>query len=135
MEPRHRPGGPERRSDVLVSGWDLDERFFVEKTDLVWSQNGDKKVLLHHALPAGTIIFVRLQAPESTGSPVPVTHQVVGMQPMDCNGQCEMRLAQLRPRSKESIAGEFASKLQADSSSMYESSEGSMELEPEEVLQ
>ena len=120
---------------IEVSGWGLDSNFFVEKTDLIWSQSGDKKVLLHHALPEGAIIFVRLLIPESTGSSVPVAYQVGGVQPMDCNGQCGMRLTQMHPRSKESIACEVASDLQEDSRRMREPRESSTQLEPEEILQ
>jgi hypothetical protein len=94
---------------VEVSGWDLDSNFFVEKTNLVWSQNGEKKVRLRHALTEGAIIFVRLLIEVSTVNSVPVAYQVKDMQGMDCDGQCEILLTQLHPRVRESIAGKSAS--------------------------
>lgn len=120
---------------VEVSGWGLDDSFFVEKTDLVWSQSGEKKVLLHHALPDGAIIFVRLQDVESAGSPCPVIYQVSAAGAMDCNGMCQMRLKQLNPRLKAPQACEVASNLQEDSQSACEPRESSAQLEPEEILQ
>jgi hypothetical protein len=119
---------------VEVSGWGSDDSFFVEKTDLIWSGTGDKKLLLHHVLSQGALIFVRLQATRSTSSPVPIPYEVSGVEPMDCNGQCELRLTQLHPRSKESNPGEVASKLQEDSR-MCEPMELSAQLEAEEILQ
>ena len=50
---------------IEVSGWGLDAHLFVEETDLLWSQSGEKQMLLHRALPEGAIIFVRLLAPET----------------------------------------------------------------------
>ena len=94
---------------IEVSGWGLDNIFFVEKTDLLWSQSGGKQVRLHHALPDGTIIFVRLVAPQSMNGSIPVAYQVEGIKPMDSNGQCEMRLLQLCPRKKAPIEGGTAS--------------------------
>jgi hypothetical protein len=94
---------------IEVSGWGLDNIFFVEKTDLLWSQIGGTQVRLHRALPEGTIIFVRLVAPESLNRPIPVAYQVEDIKPMDSNGQCEMRLLQLCPRTKAPIEGGTAS--------------------------
>ena len=120
---------------IEVSGWGLDNIFFVEKTDLLWSQSGGKQVRLHRALPDGTIIFVRLVAPQSMNGSIPVAYQVEGIKPMDSNGQCEMRLLQLHPRSKAPIEGGTASDEREDSLSMREPSENSMLREPEEILQ
>jgi hypothetical protein len=85
---------------IEVSGWGLDNCFFDEKTELLWSQTGDKYVLLHRTLVEGAMIFVRLLDLESKKSSVPVSFQVKAARAMDCNGQCEMRLEQLAPRIK-----------------------------------
>jgi hypothetical protein len=119
---------------VEVSGWGSDDSFFVEKTDLTWSGSGDKKLLLHHALAEGALIFVRLQASRFASSPIPIPYEVSGVEPMNRNGQCELRLTQFHPRSKESNPGEVASYLQEDSKTR-ESNEVSTQLEEEEILQ
>ncbi len=120
---------------VEVSGWNLVSNFFVERTELIWSQNGEKKVRLRHVLPDEAIIFVRLLIPVSTGSSGPVAYRVKSMQPMDRNGQCELLLTQILPRSKESIARNVASYKQGILSKMQEPSEGSAHLEAEETIQ
>ena len=120
---------------VEVSGWGLDESFFVEQTDLHWSQHGEKKIWLHHELSEGAMVFVRLLVPESTSTSVPVTYQVSSVDPMGCNGLCEMRLTQLHPRSKESITRQVASKLHEESQRTCEPTECPKKRDLEEILQ
>jgi hypothetical protein len=120
---------------IEVSGWGLDDSFFVEKTDLLWSSCGDKQVLLHRALHEGAMIFVRLLASESMKGSVPVAYQVNSVKPMDRDGRCEMQLRQLHPRTKAPNMGGSASHIAEDSFSGFEPRESSIQPEPEEVLQ
>jgi hypothetical protein len=119
---------------IEVSGWGLDNCFFVEKTDLLWSPSGNKQVLLHRALPERAMIFVRLLGSESMKCSVPVAYQVEDVGPMDRNGQCEMRLLQLQPRSKAPYTGGSASYRTEDSTSACESRESSIQPDREEIL-
>ena len=89
---------------IEISGWGLDNSFFAERTELLWTADGNKQVQVHRALPEGAIVFVRLLASEPSSGSVPVAYRVQSVVPMDCNGRCQMRLAQLHPRSKESLA-------------------------------
>ena len=120
---------------IEVSGWGLDGGFFVEKTELHWSPSGVKQVLLHRALPKGAMIFLRLLSSESMEGSVPVAHEVNGVQPMDCDGRCEMQIQQVHPRSKAPYTGGSASYIPEDSFSAREPRESSIQLEPEEILQ
>ena len=120
---------------IEVSGWSLDSNFFVEKTDLFWDQCVDKKVSLHHIVPEGAIIFVRLLMPEAGGCTLPVAYRAAAVQPMDFKGLCEMRLTQLHPRTRIPHEDKRASYSIEDSASAYEPSESSAELAPEEILQ
>ena len=120
---------------IEVSGWGLDNNFFVERTDLICSQDGEKKVRLRRSLADGVIIFVRLLVPESTGSSLPIPYQVKGAHPMDCNGHCEIHLTRLHPRAQESIAPKTASYKQERLSRVREPIEGSTEPEPGETIQ
>ncbi len=120
---------------IEVSGWDLDNTFFVEKTELLWSEGGGKRVHLRRALPQGTIIFIRLLALESASGSLPVAYGIESAKPMDSNGQCEMRLVQLRPRIKAPLGGIAASYETEDSVRTCEPRESSMQPEPEEILQ
>ena len=49
---------------IEISGWGLDNSFFAERTDLLWTASGEKQVQLHRALPEGAIVFIRLLASE-----------------------------------------------------------------------
>jgi hypothetical protein len=119
---------------VEVSGWGLNDAFFVEKTELSWVEGGEKKLLLHHALLEGAIIFIRLAAPENLYGPVPVAYQAGNVQPMNRNGLCEMRLLRLQPRSRARAQNENASPWADSSSKRYEPKQSSIQSELEEVL-
>jgi len=119
---------------IEVSGWGLDECFFVEKADLLWTPGNDKRVLLRHALPDGAMIFVRLLGDGVSNSCVPLAYQIENLQPMNRIGLCEMRLLPLH-RLEQTGAGEEATRRQGQAPSWEEDMEQSSLLaEPEEVL-
>ena len=120
---------------IEISGWGLDNSFFAERTDLFWTPGGEKKVQLHRALAEGAIVFIRLLSSEPSSGTVPVAYQVHCVEPMDCNGLCEIGLAQLHPRLKESLAAKSASKDLEDLPSVCDAREVEVELQREEVLQ
>lgn len=119
---------------VEVSGWGLNDVFFVEKTDLFWTEGEERKIFLRRALPEGAVIFIRLIAPETSYNSVPMAYQVEKVQPMDSTGLCEMRLLQLHPRSKTSAAGTDASQSLKCSSKRYEAKESALHWKTEEFL-
>ena len=119
---------------IEVSGWGLNDVFFVEKTDLLWSEGGEKKLLLHHTLSEGAVIFVRLMAPDTSYGSVPVAYQVENVQPMNSIGLCEMRLQQVHARSRAGTRGKFASPATECSPKSNEPMESSIQSELEEVL-
>ena len=51
---------------VEVSGWDDNKAFFVENSDLEWTENSGKQVTLNRGLSNGTVIFLRLLQPISS---------------------------------------------------------------------
>jgi hypothetical protein len=119
---------------IEVSGWGLNDAFFVEQTNLHWTGRGERKLMLHHALPEDAVIFVRLIAPEASHSSVPVAYQVESLQPMNSKGLCEMRLRRLHPRSKAHTCDRIASLSAEYSSNRCEMSQSSIKPELEEVL-
>jgi hypothetical protein len=54
--------------------------------------------------------------------------------PMDRTGRCRMKLAQLHPRSKQSLRGRYASNRAEDSRCASDAAETEIELEHEEIL-
>lgn len=119
---------------IEVSGWGLNDAFFVEKTELHWAEGEEKKLLLRHAVPEGAVIFVRLIAPESSFGSVPVAYQVESAQPMSSIGLCEMQLLRLQPRSRAHARREVASSAVEYSSKSHELKDSSLQSELEEVL-
>jgi len=120
---------------IEISGWGLDNCFFVERTDLLWTEEGEKQVRLHRALPEGALVFIRLLASEPCAGSVPVAYQVRGVEPMDCSGRCRLRLSQMHPRAKESPTAENASKRLEDSPTVCDVLGNEERLQREEVLQ
>jgi hypothetical protein len=82
---------------VEVSGWDVTHSFFVEASELEWSEEIGKQVVLSHAVQDGAILFVRLlQATASEQSwPVPYEAQYLARTP---EGYHQFRLKQIQSR-------------------------------------
>jgi hypothetical protein len=120
---------------IEISGWGVDNSFFVERTNLRWTAGSEKEVQLHHALPEGAMVFIRLLAPEPSNGSVPVAYQVRDVLPMDSHGRCRMRLVQMRPRSRESLTVKHASNKQEDLRTVCDTKEVETGLQHKEILQ
>ncbi len=120
---------------IEISGWGLDNSFFVERTDLLWTADGEKQVQLHRMLPVGAVVFVRLLSSETSGGSVPAAYRIHEVVPMDCVGRCQMRLVRLHPRTKESLQGDRASNVVEDSRRECQLQDTAVGLQHEEVLQ
>ncbi len=83
-----------------ISGWDRTEKFFVETTELDWSEENDKKVHLCHPLRVGALVFVRLLHPPTSVDRTPVAYQVETVTEGDATGTWLVCLTQLHPRSR-----------------------------------
>jgi len=120
---------------IEISGWGLDNCFFVERTELQWDADGGKQVRLQRVLDEGNVVFVRLLPWEPNTATVPVAYEVRAVTPMDRDGRCRMSLAQMRPRLKESRGPETASKFAGDSRRVRDVQEESIaDMTHEEVL-
>jgi hypothetical protein len=60
---------------VEVSGWDDNKAFFVENSDLEWTDDSGKQVTLNRGLMDGTVVFLRLLQPISNDRSQPVAYQ------------------------------------------------------------
>ncbi len=105
---------------IEVSGWRSDNTFFVEKTELLSTETGEKKLLLHHFLPNGAMVFIRLLATEHNYSSVPVTYQVEDTRDMDAPGLYEIRLQQILPREKAALTVQRASNVSGNAPGVEE---------------
>jgi hypothetical protein len=82
---------------VEVSGWDEDEIFFAERSELGWDEYAGKHVNLTHMLSEGSIIFVWPILPMAThrANPIPYEAEFVGCSP---EGYHQLRLNGVQPR-------------------------------------
>jgi hypothetical protein len=94
----HRPAPCSYR--VEISGWDMNEAFFVEKCEIAWSEEDGKHVVLDHKLRDGSIVFLRLLASTSIECTYPVAYEAEFVA-ADLNGHYRFRLSQVHPRHEE----------------------------------
>jgi hypothetical protein len=82
---------------VEVSGWDEDQIFFVERSELSWDEHAGKHVTLSRMLSEGSIIFVRLIQPTALHRPNPIPYEAefVSCSP---EGNHQFRLNGVLPR-------------------------------------
>ena len=87
---------------VEVSGWDQNQAFFVEKSELEWNEESGKRVALTSAVPDGAVIFLRLLPSRSVdrSHPVPYEAELVAETPA---GQRQFRLHPVNPRTVERV--------------------------------
>ena len=64
---------------VEVSGWDHSHAFFVERSELTWSEETGKLLTLSRRLPPGAMIFVRLLQPTGGELAFPVAYEAEGL--------------------------------------------------------
>jgi hypothetical protein len=87
---------------VEVSGWDDNKAFFVENSELVWTEDHGKQVKLSCSLSEGAIIFLRLLQPISNDRSHPVAYEteLVARNP---EGQQQFRLLPVSLRSRTEL--------------------------------
>lgn len=85
-----------------ISGWDMDENFFVEKA-VLQAHGNENKADLRARLRVGALVFVRLLDAKSMDRAVPITYRVssVKMRAGDTDARGHARaveMIRLRPR-------------------------------------
>jgi hypothetical protein len=82
---------------VEVSGWDENEIFFVEESDLDWDKFVGKHISLRRMLPDGALVFLRMLQPIALRQSPPMPYQVafIGCDP---EGHHQFRLNPVHPR-------------------------------------
>jgi hypothetical protein len=82
---------------VEVSGWDEDEVFFVEQSELDWDEYSGKRPTLSRMLSEGSIIYVRPIQPTALhrANPIPYEAEFVGC---SSEGNHQFRLNGVQPR-------------------------------------
>jgi hypothetical protein len=83
---------------VETSGWDIDENFFVEKTELDWNEQ-EKTIRLQHPIRKGTLVFVRLVGIEAQPNALPVAYQASAVTYQMQHRCYDVSLMQMVPRA------------------------------------
>lgn len=83
---------------VEVSGWDHSHAFFVERSELTWSEETGKLLTLSRRLPPGAMIFVRLLQPTDGERAFPVAYETEALSDPGERSQ-QFRIARVVPRS------------------------------------
>jgi len=89
---------------VEVSGWDENQSFFVEKSDLAWDDFAGHHISLQRMLPDGALVFVRTLFPQGLSQSPPIVYKVefIGCDP---DGHHQFRLSAVHPRYSDDMAG------------------------------
>ena len=83
---------------VEVSGWDDNKAFFVENSELEWTDQYGKQVTLHRGLNDRAVIFLRLLQPISADRSRPVPYQAEMVARTE-EGQRQFRLHPISSRT------------------------------------
>jgi hypothetical protein len=88
---------------VEVSGWDENQSFFVEISDLAWDDFAGHHISLHRMLPDGALVFVRTLLPQGLSQSPPIVYKVefIGCDP---DGHHQFRLSAVHPRYSQEIS-------------------------------
>jgi hypothetical protein len=89
----------ENTYQVEISGWDLDDNFFVERTDLLWGQNDRKMALLRRPVLEGALVFVRLTLPIEYRHSCPIAYHVANVNALADTSSWEVALTKVHPRN------------------------------------
>jgi hypothetical protein len=84
---------------VEVSGWDSEENYFVEKTDLEWDEVHGKRLHLSRPMRKGAVLFVRLLQPLASTSAYPIAYQAEPYEERNGSGTYEIHLVPLQPKT------------------------------------
>jgi len=93
---------------VEVSGWDLNEQFFVERTALEWGQGAHRTVLIRQRVRQGALVFIRLLERATEARNFPVAYRARQIVERENGALFEMALSQVWPAadSPDSLAKE-----------------------------
>jgi len=89
----------ENTYQVEISGWDLNDNFFVERTDLLWEQSDRKMVLLRRPVLEGALVFVRLTLSIQYRHSFPIAYHVASVNASADTNFWEVALTKVHPRN------------------------------------
>ena len=88
---------------VEVSGWDVNENFFVEKAELKCVDEQQKRVALRNPVRSGALVFVRRLDADDSGAGFPVAYKADAVVPHSTEKQYEIFLVRMWPRGRQNF--------------------------------
>lgn len=82
---------------IEVSGWDAQERFFVEKTELEWDEQAGKRIRMRTPIERGTVLFIRLFDAGALDA-LPVAYEAREIRRQETSSFYEVSLVQIEPQ-------------------------------------
>lgn len=99
------PQKPTARSyPVEVSGWDAQQRFFVEKTELEWDEQAGKRLRMRTPIVRGTLLFIRLFDAGALDA-LPVAYEAQHIRRQETSPFYEVSLVPVEPQRGRPAAG------------------------------
>jgi hypothetical protein len=86
---------------VEISGWDVNEQFFVERAALQWGQGEQRTVLVRRRVREGALVFVRLLQDTPPRS-FPVAYRARQIHHREGKDYYELTLTQVWPAEQNS---------------------------------
>jgi hypothetical protein len=82
---------------VEISGWDLNDQFFVERAALEWGLGEQKTVLMRRRARQGALLFIRLLENSAPERSFPVAYRVREIREREGGSLYELILSQVWP--------------------------------------
>lgn len=98
------------RYAIEISGWNLNEQFFVEQSELVWESKA-QKVTLKQPLQEGTLVFIRLSGngvDSLQSDAMPIPYEVSRVNHLAEKRVYQVELIRMKPKPLASDVREFA---------------------------
>jgi len=90
---------------VEVSGWDLKEQFFVERTALQWGEGDQRSVLIRQRVRQGALVFIRLLEAAAPSRCFPVAYRARQIMERENGALYELSLSQVWPAEDSPSSG------------------------------
>ena len=93
-----------KNSRVEISGWTSENQFFVEKAEMLETDDGERRMLLRRDLPDGALIFVRWPVTESASGAAPHAYKIENLRHVEAMSCWEVRLQTLVRRASPRVS-------------------------------
>ncbi len=90
---------------VEISGWDVNEQFFVERAALQWGQGEQRTALIRRRVRPGALVFIRLLQDTAPSRSFPVAYRAGQVREREGQDSYELSLKQVWPAEPDTSPG------------------------------